>query len=281
LEKVPLWALLVIPLALCLVVCCGILAVLPPREPDVQKADKLYAAGKEDEALALYRKNPSAVLADGGAAARAKRIIDYEARAMNEKEALRWAELTIEKGIDVQCDSGAGAYAMMKAKKERVERLAREQADREAKEQARREAEAQAKADREKAEADRQRKAKEAEAEAKRKAEEDRKKEEAAAADAAKRAETEYDADGLVLMKKTVTGSYDEFSTTITGTVVNRRSSKLTYAQITYHVYDASGAKVGTALANINGLEPGARWNFKALALVPGKTYKFDALSGF
>lgn len=63
--------------------------------------------------------------------------------------------------------------------------------------------------------------------------------------------------------------------------MVNRRARTLSYAQITFNVYDASGAQVGSALANINGLEPGARWNFKAVSFTKGTTYKFSKLSGF
>jgi len=102
-----------------------------------------------------------------------------------------------------------------------------------------------------------------------------------AEAEAARKAEEEYDADGLVLLKRTVKGEQGEFGTTIIGTVVNRRDRKLTYAQITFNLYDNSGAQVGTAMANINGLEPGGRWNFKAIGLGGGSSrYKFSELSG-
>ena len=92
----------------------------------------------------------------------------------------------------------------------------------------------------------------------------------------------EHDSDGLVLLKKSVNGKQTQFGIEITGTVVNRRTRKLSYAQITFNVYDKSGAQVGSALANINGLEPGGRWNFKAVGLEEkGATYKFSELSGF
>jgi hypothetical protein len=68
----------------------------------------------------------------------------------------------------------------------------------------------------------------------------------------------------------------------ITGTVVHRRDYKLSYAQITFNLYDASGAQVGTALANINGLEPGGRWNFEAVGFsTNSSTYKVSELTGF
>src|SRR5262249_47489124 len=96
-----------------------------------------------------------------------------------------------------------------------------------------------------------------------------------------RQAEEEYDSDGLVLLKKSVQATSGDFSIQITGRVVNRRDRKLSYAQITFNLYDASGAQVGTALANINGLEPGGRWNFKAVGLEKAATYKFSELSGF
>lgn len=93
--------------------------------------------------------------------------------------------------------------------------------------------------------------------------------------------EDEHNEDGLVLLKKTVRGTSNRFHIEIGGTVVNRRHKTLKYAQITFNVYDESGAQIDTALANINGLEPGGRWNFKAVALTGlGRRYKFAALSG-
>jgi hypothetical protein len=120
-------------------------------------------------------------------------------------------------------------------------------------------------------------------AQIKKKREEDaRKADEEARAEAARKAEEEYEANGLVLLLKTVKGTRGQFGGEITGTVVNRRPNKLNYAQIQFNLYDGTGAQVGTALANINGLEPGGRWNFTATTF--GKdfaTYKFSELSGF
>lgn len=110
------------------------------------------------------------------------------------------------------------------------------------------------------------------------KAEADRK----AAVAAAARAEEELDVNGLVLMRKTVSGTTGDFGGTIKGIVENRRSRKLNYAQITFNLYDKSGAQVGSAIANINGLEPGGKWKFEANSF--GKdfsTYKFSELTGF
>lgn len=95
---------------------------------------------------------------------------------------------------------------------------------------------------------------------AKRAEEEERRAEE----EARRQAENEVNVEGLVLLRSSLRGTGDRLGGQITGTVVNRRGKELRYAQITFKLYDKSGAQVGTALANISGLEAGGRWNFKA-----------------
>ena len=110
----------------------------------------------------------------------------------------------------------------------------------------------------------------------------EREQKDQAAAETARKAEEEYDQNGLVLLRKTVEGKRGEFGGEITGTVVNRRNRKLSYAQIQFNLYDKSGAQVGSALANINGLEAGGKWKFKATTFgVDFSTYKINELSGF
>ena len=124
------------------------------------------------------------------------------------------------------------------------------------------------------AEAERVRSARAAEAE--------RARAESMAAEAARKAEEEYDLNGLVLLRKTVKGKRGEFDGEISGEVVNRRNRKLGYVQITFLLYDESGAQVGNALANINGLEAGGTWKFKASTFgTDFKSYKFNELTGF
>jgi hypothetical protein len=71
--------------------------------------------------------------------------------------------------------------------------------------------------------------------------------------------EDELEVDGLVLLRKSVVGKGGQYTGEITGTVINRRDHKLRYAQISFSLFDASGAQVGSAIANINDLEPGGR----------------------
>lgn len=99
---------------------------------------------------------------------------------------------------------------------------------------------------------------------------------------ASRQAEEEHDADGLVLLRKTLKCQGDHRRTEITGTVVNRRSRNLRTTRIMFNLYDASGAQIGTAADIVSGLEAGGRWSFKAVAYREGVvTYKVSELEGW
>ena len=103
-----------------------------------------------------------------------------------------------------------------------------------------------------------------------------------AAVEAARKAEEEYEQNGLVLLNKTLKGTGDRFGGKITGIVINRRNKKLSYAQISFNLYDESGAQVGSALDNINGLEPGGRWKFEANSFgTDFSTYKINEMTSY
>jgi hypothetical protein len=76
-------------------------------------------------------------------------------------------------------------------------------------------------------------------------------------------------------------GEYNEFATTIVGRVRNNTRRKYSYAQIVFNLYDSAGNQVGSAMANVNNLEPEGIWKFKAVGLVPAKTFKVSGLTGF
>lgn len=86
---------------------------------------------------------------------------------------------------------------------------------------------------------------------------------------------------GLALVRDSVRGVNQEFGGEITGTVINRKTRTMAYVQITFNLYDASGAQIGTALANVNGLEAGGRWNFRAVALRQFDRYKVSGITGW
>ena len=92
----------------------------------------------------------------------------------------------------------------------------------------------------------------------------------------------EYDNDGLVCLKKTISATNENGILTIRGTVVNRRDTRLTYAEIRFTVCNSAGHQTGTAIANINDLAPGAKWAFEAVTISPGDAkYSIASLSGF
>lgn len=69
----------------------------------------------------------------------------------------------------------------------------------------------------------------------------------------------------------------------ITGSVKNLKGRDLSYAQITFNLYDADGAQIGTALDNINDLEEDGLWKFKALVFDDSAvaSYKLTGIDSF
>ncbi|MBM4026325.1 MAG: hypothetical protein FJ280_13125 [Planctomycetes bacterium] len=113
-------------------------------------------------------------------------------------------------------------------------------------------------------------------------AERERKEAAALAAEAQRKAGEEYEVDGLVLLLKTLKGSTEEYGGEITGVVVNRRNREVGYAQISFNLYDASGAQVGSAFDNITNLEAGGKWRFKANAFgTDFVRFRFAELTGY
>lgn len=53
----------------------------------------------------------------------------------------------------------------------------------------------------------------------------------------------------------------------LVGTVVNNSSREFGYVQVEFNLYDRSGRQVGSTFANVNNLEPGGQWRFKALVM--------------
>lgn len=60
-------------------------------------------------------------------------------------------------------------------------------------------------------------------------------------------------------------GSYDGFAYYIEGTITNNTDKQYTYVQVTFNLYDADGAQIGTAMDNINNLEAKGTWKYKAI----------------
>lgn len=75
------------------------------------------------------------------------------------------------------------------------------------------------------------------------------------------------------------------YKATVTGTAKNNTGKNLSYAQISFSLYDSAGNNIGTAFANINSLGKGDTWSFKATLLGFSDTqpisYKFSDSSFF
>lgn len=72
------------------------------------------------------------------------------------------------------------------------------------------------------------------------------------------------------------------FNEQITGSIRNNSQHRYKYVQVTFDILDSSGARVGSALGNINGLRPGEIWKFKAVHLgTGGKTARLDDITGW
>lgn len=76
----------------------------------------------------------------------------------------------------------------------------------------------------------------------------------------------------------------DSLGTTyIKGEIKNNTDKSYSYVQVTFNLYDADGAQLGTAVDNINNLEPNATWKYKALGLITEKvsSYKLVEITGW
>lgn len=82
-------------------------------------------------------------------------------------------------------------------------------------------------------------------------------------------------------------GSSDKYgmSYTIEGTIKNNMDKQYSYVQVTFNLYDADGAQIGSAIDNINNLEANGLWKFKAIgSLGDGKaiaSYKLVEITGW
>lgn len=76
---------------------------------------------------------------------------------------------------------------------------------------------------------------------------------------------------------------YEEYATYIVGTVTNNTDRTYSYAQVEFNLYDNANNQVGSAMDNINNLEPHGTWRFKAIVLENEKvaSAKFKGISAF
>lgn len=71
----------------------------------------------------------------------------------------------------------------------------------------------------------------------------------------------------------------------IVGTIKNNRNKRYSYVQVTFNLYDKNGAQLGTAIANINNLDPYGTWRYDAIGLISNvedvASYKLGEITGF
>ena len=72
-------------------------------------------------------------------------------------------------------------------------------------------------------------------------------------------------------------------TTYIQGEIKNNTDKNYSYVQVTFNLYDSNGAQLGTAVDNINNLEPNSVWRYKAIGLVTEKvdSYKLVEITGW
>lgn len=71
--------------------------------------------------------------------------------------------------------------------------------------------------------------------------------------------------------------AFDEFGlSSIKGSYKNISGKTLSYAQVTFALYDDEGAQIGTAVANINNLTADSVWKYSAVALTTEEWTSFE-----
>lgn len=74
----------------------------------------------------------------------------------------------------------------------------------------------------------------------------------------------------------------EDYTRMIVGTIRNNSNQSYSYAQIQINLLDTDGNVVGSTMANVNNLEPGATWKFKAYVMETGDlSYEIKEISGF
>ena len=75
---------------------------------------------------------------------------------------------------------------------------------------------------------------------------------------------------------------YNEYTSTATGTMTNQSGTAKRYVQVSIGLYDASGALLGSALANVTNLAAGTDWKYNAVGAVARfETCKVEEVSAY
>lgn len=63
---------------------------------------------------------------------------------------------------------------------------------------------------------------------------------------------------------------------TITGTATNTSGKSISYASVSFSVFDANGAQIGNAMDNIADLAAGVTWKFSAMGVLQSPPAKYQ-----
>jgi hypothetical protein len=74
-------------------------------------------------------------------------------------------------------------------------------------------------------------------------------------------------------------GEVNEYSTKISGVIKNNCGRDFRYVQVSFKLFDSSGATVGIAFTNLVGLAKGETWQFQARGFTPSVHFRFDDIT--
>ncbi len=83
----------------------------------------------------------------------------------------------------------------------------------------------------------------------------------------------------IVVGDKSERDSFDE--QWLNGMVVNQTEKAYQFVQISYDLFDSTGAQIGTATANTRGIAPHGRWLFKTVINGHCTRFKLAKLDGY
>lgn len=87
--------------------------------------------------------------------------------------------------------------------------------------------------------------------------------------------------DCLVLDRRTLHNESGDYVWYVAGKVKNTCDRDFSYVQVEVGFYDDSGNLRNSGLANVNNLDSGDTWSFRALATEDGGTWRIKGLTGF
>ena len=111
-------------------ICCGgllIVGIAGMREQDqaIDRANALWAEGKQEEAVTIYKRYPSYLLDRSGNGTDAlRRVVEFEVAKGHTAEARRWIDDALQKNLQLSFDSAGARQLLQTAQQEQAERLA-------------------------------------------------------------------------------------------------------------------------------------------------------------